>query len=153
MLGWMILPLRRYVDFRGRSRRREFWLFVLFVWLVYAVLFFAFLGSSFSFDDVIDGQDRVVTSMASLMFGGTGILIGLWWLVTLLPMLAVTVRRLHDRDLSGWWLLGAYAAGLIPLVNLVTWAALMIVLLLPGHPGANRYAPDPKDPTGADVFA
>jgi uncharacterized membrane protein YhaH (DUF805 family) len=149
----MFLPFRRMFDFRGRSRRLEFWLFLLLVWLVYAALIFAFIGSGFSLDQAIDARDRGWTAWVPTVFGGTGALLGLWWVVTLLPALAVTVRRLHDRDLSGWWLLGAWIAGLIPLINVLTWLALIVVLMLPGGAGANRHGPDPKDPTGADIFA
>ena len=153
MLGWMILPLRRYIDFSGRSRRLEFWSFALFVGLVYALLFFAFLGSGFSLDAVIDGRSDGFLAFVPFLFGGTGMLLSLWWLVTLVPSIAVTVRRLHDRDLSGWWYLVAVVAGLVPLLNLFTAIALFVVLVLPGTPGSNRFGPDPKDPTGADVFA
>ena len=153
MLGWMILPFKRYVDFLGRSRRREFWLFIALIWLVYAVLLFAFIGSGFSLDMLIDSGDRGLSSVLPVVFGGAGSLLGLWWLVTLVPTLAVTVRRLHDRNLSGWWLLGAWIASIIPLVNFAAWIVMLVLLLLPGNEGLNAYGPDPKDPAGADIFA
>jgi uncharacterized membrane protein YhaH (DUF805 family) len=153
MLGWIFLPFRRATDFRGRSRRLEFWAFSLTVWLVYAVLLFAFIGTGFSLDHMFDAEEQGWSTLASTMFGGAGLLIGVWWLVTLLPSLAVTVRRLHDRDLSGWWLVGAWIAAFIPLLNMLAWLTLLIVLMLPGNRGANQRGQDPKDPTGADIFA
>ncbi len=153
MLGWMILPFRRTFDFRGRSRRLEFWMFSLLVWLVYALLIFAFIGSGFSLDQAIGAGDQGWLVLVPAVFSGAGWLIGVWWLITLLPSIAVTVRRLHDRDHSGWWLLVAWITGPIPLINMLTWLGLLIVLLLPGSPDANRHGPDPKDPTGADIFS
>jgi uncharacterized membrane protein YhaH (DUF805 family) len=153
MLGWMILPFRRYVDFAGRSRRLEFWAFALFVGLVYLILGMVLLGSGLSINTVIERGEDSASSLVSLMLGGSGVLLSIWWLVTLVPSIAVTVRRLHDRDLSGWWYLAAIVAGAIPLLNVLSGLALLVVLLLPGTPGPNRFGPDPKDPTGADVFA
>jgi uncharacterized membrane protein YhaH (DUF805 family) len=153
MLGWMVLPFRRYVDFAGRSRRLEFWSFALFVLLVYLILGLLLLGSGLSINAVIDRGEDSALSLVSLMLGGSGVLLSVWWLVTLLPTIAVTVRRLHDRDLSGWWYLAAVVAGVVPLLNVLTGLAMLVVMLLPGTPGPNRFGPDPKDPTGADVFA
>jgi uncharacterized membrane protein YhaH (DUF805 family) len=153
MLGWMVLPFRRYVDFAGRSRRLEFWAFALFVGLVYLILGMMLLGSGLSISTVIERGEDSALSLVSLMLGGSGVLLSIWWLVTLVPSIAVTIRRLHDRELSGWWYLAAIVAGAIPLLNVLSGLALLVVLLLPGTPGPNRYGPDPKDPTGADVFA
>jgi uncharacterized membrane protein YhaH (DUF805 family) len=67
--------------------------------------------------------------------------------------MAVSVRRLHDRDLSGWWYLAVIVTGVFPRLAALSSLAFLIVTLLPGTPGPNRFGPDPKDPTGADVFA
>jgi uncharacterized membrane protein YhaH (DUF805 family) len=152
-MGWMVLPLRRYVDFAGRSRRLEFWAFTLLVWAVYAILLLALVAGGFGVGTLIDDGARGASAFFTLTLGGAGLVIWGWWLVTLLPTLAVTVRRLHDLERSGWWLLAAIVGGILPLINLVTWLALFVVMLLPGTRGANRYGPDPKDPTEADVFA
>jgi uncharacterized membrane protein YhaH (DUF805 family) len=68
---------------------------------------------------------------------GLGLLGGLYSLATLVPGIAVTVRRLHDTDRSGWWLL-------IALVPVIGALVLFIIMVLDSHPGENRYGPSPK---------
>jgi uncharacterized membrane protein YhaH (DUF805 family) len=68
---------------------------------------------------------------------GIGLLGGLYSLATLVPGIAVTFRRLHDTDRSGWWLL-------IALVPVIGALVLFILMVLDSHPGANRYGPSPK---------
>lgn len=105
-MAWMILPLKRYAQFSGRSRRKEYWMFVLFILLVnlgFVALMFAAGGAS------------IFAAMSSpdptTMMAGAGIvaiiygLSLLFSLAILIPWLAVHVRRLHDTDRSGWWLL------------------------------------------------
>lgn len=85
----------------------------------------------------------------------------MWALATLIPSLAVTVRRLHDRNMTGWYLVGLIVAvvvlSMIPLIGpilvLVLEIGYIVVLALPGTPGANKYGADPKDPNSAEVFA
>lgn len=105
--------LKKYVDFEGRARRQEYWTFFL-VNLVIAIV----LG-------IIGG------------IIGTGILSNLYALAILLPSIAVGVRRLHDRDMSGWFMLLA----LIPFVGGII---LLVLFALEGTPGSNRFGPDPK---------
>ena len=71
---------------------------------------------------------------------------------SLIPSIAVTVRRLHDRDMSGWWYLGLAVASAIPLVGFAASIALFVLMVLPGTDGGNRFGPDPKNPYGQDVF-
>ena len=73
--------------------------------------------------------------------------------VFLVPSIAVVVRRLHDRDMSGWWYLGIIVASMIPIVGTLASIALLVLMVLPGTPGPNRFGPDPKDPANAAVFA
>ncbi len=68
-------------------------------------------------------------------------------------MIAVAVRRLHDRNLSGWWYLAATLFGFIPVIGFLGSIAFLVVMLLPGTDGPNRFGEDPKDPHSADVFA
>ena len=123
MLDWMTMPLKRYTDFAGRSRRKEYWMFVLGVWLVMIAL-------------------SVIEAMAGLsgMVGGAyGPLTTLFYLGILIPAIAVAIRRMHDQDRSGWWIL-------FPIVNIV-------FLFIDGTKGPNRFGPDPKDPAGTEVFS
>ncbi|MEM1050609.1 MAG: DUF805 domain-containing protein [Pseudomonadota bacterium] len=153
-MHWAILPLKRYFDFSGRSRRMEYWSFTLFMALVAVVL----IGPLFldimtaAVNDPLSADADPFAGMGTL--GAVGIsLYGLFVLAVFIPSLAVTVRRLHDRDLSGWWYLGLIVASLIPLVGIIASIAFIVLMFLPGTEGANRFGPDPKDPHSADVFA
>lgn len=154
MLDYMFMPFRRYADFNGRSRRMEFWSFGLFNMIVYLVLggvFVATTGTLSSLGNIENGGG--IGAITSVMFGGVGLLLVIYWLATIVPSLAVTVRRLHDRDMSGWWYLGFMVLSMIPLVGFVAGIAFLVITFLPGTPGTNRFGPDPKDPLGAQVFA
>jgi uncharacterized membrane protein YhaH (DUF805 family) len=123
-MSWYLEALKKYAVFSGRSRRMEYWYFVLFNLVVYIV---------FSLIDALLGTFNVVQ--------GVGLLSGLYALAVLIPTLAVHVRRLHDIDRTGWWIL----ISLIPLIGTIV---LLVFALTPGTPGSNRYGPDPKQATG-----
>ena len=123
-MSWYLEALKKYAVFSGRSRRTEFWYFVLFNIIVTLVL------------SVIDRLIGTVIGASNL-----GILSGIYSLAVVIPTLAVTVRRLHDIDRTGWWIL----LGLIPLIGAIV---LLVFYLTPGTPGSNRYGPDPKQATG-----
>jgi uncharacterized membrane protein YhaH (DUF805 family) len=99
--------MKKYAVFKGRARRKEYWMFILLNMLVAFVVGF------------VDG-----------LIGTAPALGGLYNLAVLLPSIAVAVRRLHDSDRSGWWLL-------VPIVNLV-------FLIQDGTQGSNRFGPSPK---------
>lgn len=130
-MEWMILPLKRYAQFAGRSRRREFWMWVLFNWVVAIVL--ATVDTLIGF-----GSTSSVTTATSAAYSwySNGPLSMIWLLVTLIPNLSVSVRRLHDIDKSGWWLL-------ILLVPLVGFIVLLVFDCIEGTRGPNRFGPDP----------
>lgn len=139
MLNWMILPYRRFAEFSGRSRRREFWLFALFCWLVTIAIDIVFgTTQTYRQEDMFVAYSAVASSTA-------GKLTGLFNLINLVPSLAVSVRRLHDQDRSGWLLL-------LLLIPFLGWFALLVLFCLDGTRGNNRFGPDPKNPAGADVF-
>lgn len=112
----VVEPLRKYAVFSGRARRGEYWTFVAVVYVVYVVL--GGLGSSAKSPALLVAA-FVVTVMS------------------LLPAVAVTVRRLHDTDHSGWWSL----IGLVPFVGTVV---MLIFLCTESEPGENRFGPCPK---------
>ena len=122
-MSWYLEALKKYAVFSGRSRRKEYWYFVLFNIIVSIVL------------GVIDA---LLGTRGSVM--GAGLLSGLYGLAILIPSLAVSVRRLHDIDRSGWWILIA----LVPLIGTIV---LLVFALLEGTPGTNRYGPNPKEAT------
>lgn len=104
--------LRRYFDFKGRSTRSQYWLFVL-VALVLEIV--ALVVDSML---VQDAEVRPIT--------------GLLALAHLIPSLSVAVRRLHDINRSGWWVLIAF----VPLVGAIV---LIVFLCTPTQPGPNRF--------------
>lgn len=153
-MNWMIMPFKRYADFKGRSRRMEFWMFALLNSIVWLVLVMMQMGSTAGFAELAADEQSNPLAIYGVLFSGTfGILLALWGLVTIIPSIAVTVRRLHDRDMSGWWYLGVIIGSLIPLINILISLGFLILMFLPGTPGPNRFGPDPKDPTNAEVFA
>ena len=121
----MFAPLKRYFDFSGRSRRKEFWLWVLFVWVVLFVLMY--LDSALGLGGTATGYAEG-GSVGFNMTGGW--LTNLFALATIIPGIAVAVRRAHDQDKSGWFVL-------IPIYGL-------IMMFIEGTRGPNRFGPDPK---------
>ena len=154
-MNWMILPFKRYFEFSGRSRRKEFWMFQLLQVLVSFVLFAIMLsGGGAQFLAGVENENLDATVMGVPMMIG-GILAILWFLAAFIPSLAVTIRRLHDRNLSGWWYGGLLIASFIPIVNIfagIGMLVMLVVLMLDGTDGPNRFGPDPKDPSQAAVF-
>jgi uncharacterized membrane protein YhaH (DUF805 family) len=122
-MNWFMTAVKKYATFSGRSQRSEYWYFLLFYMIIYIVL------------AVVDG----ITGSFSAK-SGVGLLTGIFSLAMLLPSLAVTVRRLHDTDRSGWWIL----IGLIPLIGRIV---LLLFLVHDSGTGANRFGENPKAAT------
>ncbi|MBT8339690.1 MAG: DUF805 domain-containing protein [Desulfatitalea sp.] len=108
-MKWFVEVLKKYAVFEGRAHRTEYWMFILFYVLI-----------------------AVVLAIIEAVLGIFG-LNAIFALALLLPSLAVTVRRLHDTDRSGWWLL----IGLVPLAGIV----LLVFMLLPSNEADNPYGP------------
>lgn len=98
LMQWYLKVLKDYVAFTGRARRKEYWMFILFNFIV-----------------------SIVLSLVENMIGITQVLTGIYSLAVLLPSLGVTVRRLHDTGRSGWWIL----IGLIPLIGTIVLIVFM----------------------------
>lgn len=139
----------KYATFSGRASRSEYWWFFLFIMIVAIVLVGiggGIMGAS-GFADLQQGGDLPV---ASIIFFG---LAGLFYLAVLLPIIAVTVRRFHDRDLSGWYYLAALVLGFVPFVGILASIAAFVITVLKGTPGENKFGRDPLGPEhSADVF-
>lgn len=124
----MIAPLKKYADFQGRARRAEYWMFVLFQYLVLFGLML--LGR------LMAGGD-LENPISVIPFAAAG-------LALLIPSIAVTVRRLHDTNRTGWWIF----ISLIPLIGGI-W--LFVLTVLDGTPATNRFGPDPKGRGDSDT--
>lgn len=106
--------LKKYVDFSGRARRQEYWMYTLFTVGIVIVL------------AIIDFSLETYP-----------LFVGLYFLATFLPSLAVTVRRLHDIGKSGWW----YFITLVPFIGGI-W--LLVLTATAGQQQPNEYGPNPK---------
>lgn len=140
-MEWMLLPLKRYAQFSGRSRRREYWMFMLFGLLLFIVTMI--LDSLLGFGTTTRYAEVGGTGVAAGFQSTGGIITGLAMLALLLPSLAVGVRRLHDTDHAGWWIL----LGLLPLVGTIV---LLVFFCLDGSRGTNRFGADPKEEPPAE---
>lgn len=115
-MEWMTLALKKYAQFNGRSRRKEYWMFFLLQIIIFVI--------AQIIDNIIFGRPILYFVAA---------------LALIVPAIAVGIRRMHDTDHSGWWIL-------VPIVNLVFFCT-------EGTRGPNRFGEDPKSPGNADVFA
>ncbi len=100
-----------YTEFSGRASRPAFWWWALFVFLI---------GIAADIIGLLIGSITVVTAIVGLAL--------------ILPNLSVSIRRLHDTNRTGWWIL----IGLIPLIGLIV---LLIFYLQDSDPGENNYGP------------
>ncbi len=105
-MNYFIAVLKKYAVFTGRARRSEFWYFVLFNFIISWVL-------------------SIVFGLLKLPIIST-----LYSLAVFLPSIGVGIRRMHDINKSGWFIL-------IPIYNIILWAQA-------GDQGENQYGPDPK---------
>ena len=121
-----LLPFKRYAEFDGRSTRTEYFAFSLLNFCVYLFLFIL----------LFSGIDYGSTQVSGFTFIGLMMML-LYALGTFIPSMAVTVRRLHDQNKTGWLVLLSfipYIGGLI----------LLILMFLPGDDGQNQYGPNPR---------
>ena len=168
-MEWMFLPLKRYAQFSGRSRRMEYWMWILFTILAGIVLGIVDAVLGLSGDGSGSGNPL-----------RNGLLGNIFSLATFLPSLAVAVRRLHDTNRSGWWILlpvvplivaaiaffGGAASGtpfgsgsifivamLAGLVALICSILLLVWYCTAGTDGPNDYGDDPKSDIPSDLAA
>ena len=105
-MNWYVAVLKKYAVFSGRARRKEYWMFILF---------------------------NIIIAVAVGFVGGIiklPIIGSLYGLAVIVPAVAAGIRRMHDTDRSGWWLL-------LPFVNL-------FFAVQEGTRGVNSFGPDPK---------
>ncbi|QDE31047.1 MULTISPECIES: DUF805 domain-containing protein [Shewanella] len=118
-MDWYLKVLKQYFDFSGRARRKEYWMFGLISAVISIILTLVDMGVGL-YSDIY----------------GAGLLSSVYSLAILIPSLAVSVRRLHDSDHSGWWLLLV----LIPILGILIILAVMCF----NSKDDNEYGPNPK---------
>lgn len=114
-MNYYIEVLKKYAVFSGRARRKEYWMFVLFNFII-----------------------SIAISLVTTFIGALSFLSPLYTLAILIPSIAVGVRRLHDTNRSGWWFLLAF----IPVIGAIV---LIVFLAQDSQPGENQYGPNPKE--------
>lgn len=115
---WYLKVFRLYADFGGRARRTEFWIFTIFniIFAVVAAFFDALLGTTI--DDI-------------------GLIESLYGFIIFIPQFAVSVRRLHDIGISGWY-------NLIALIPYIGWLILIFLFCQDSQFHKNRWGENPK---------
>ncbi len=114
MIDWYVYVLTNYAKFDGRAGRAEFWYFALASMLI-----------------------NVGLGVFERLVLGHQLLSALYGFALFVPNIAVTARRLHDTDRSGWW-------QLLALVPVIGWIVLIVFLALEGQPNENRFGVIPK---------
>lgn len=126
-MNWYLTVLQKYAVFHGRACRSEYWFFILINIII-----------------------SIILNLIDLSIGtynpenGFGLLSGIYSLFVLVPTLAVMVRRLHDSNKTGWWLLLLF----IPIAGPIV---LLIFFVLDSTPGDNEYGPSPKTQINDDI--
>lgn len=119
-MNWYLKVMKSYATFKGRATRSEYWYFMLFyiLMLVLPLIIAGFIGLG------EDGKN-IMTGIALIVL-----------IIHIIPSLAVSVRRLHDINLSGWW----YLVSLIPYVGAIIFSILVMI----DSKEDNQYGPNPK---------
>jgi uncharacterized membrane protein YhaH (DUF805 family) len=147
---WAKRPLQKYAEFSGRAPRAEYWWYTLALIIVFVV--------ANVLEDLVGVGDMVMG-----LYGPLTLLLAL---ATIVPGLAVTARRLHDTNRSGWWMLIAIvpyfamgvmagmasasgsmgdvqSLGAVTIIAAVGGLVLLVFMVLPSKPGDNLYGPNP----------
>ena len=159
-VDWAKRPFQKYADFSGRAPRAEYWWYTLALIIAYIVIMIV----------------ESITGLRGMVFGVYGPITLLLALGTIVPNLAVGVRRLHDTNRSAWWLLliapylvfavmtvmafrsgnglaAMGAASLMGIAGFICCIVYLVFMVLPSQPGENRYGPNPYGDAGAAVAA
>ncbi len=131
-MAWYLLAWQRATDFSGRSRRTEYWMFQLFNLLAALVVGLV----AFLFGFIVSEKDGL---------NAFALCMGVFGVISFIPALSITIRRLHDIGRSGWWYLIAF-------VPLIGGLILFVFTLLDSDPDRNEYGPNPKVPGRATVI-
>ena len=122
-MEWFIKCIKQYADFKGRARRKEYWMF----FLIYLALGFLVTFAAIPIDVILETEGIIYITVMCLFV-----------LAFIVPIYAVTVRRLHDTGRSGWWIL----INFIPYIGGI-W--LFVLTCLDSEPGTNKWGENPKE--------
>ncbi|MGO8036635.1 DUF805 domain-containing protein [Rhizobium leguminosarum] len=135
----------KYATFSGRASRSEYWwsyLFYFLAMIAFVVVVSGVLAAS------VAGSGSSSLMIAVTVIGGFVVL------GTFLPAVGVQVRRFHDRNISGWWYLALFIVSMIPYIGIIAGITILVISMLPGTEGPNKFGPDPLRPEArAEVFA
>ena len=157
----------KYVTFSGRARRSEHWYFFLFITLVQIVLII-WVGSSIMgpvMEYISRGGDpndkeAIAEIVNPYRFSLSSIVMLIFWVGTLLPIIAVQIRRMHDIGRSGWWSMTYWAGSLLMYAPFIPTSISYLIFIIgtiwfiylacqDSQPGDNVYGPNPK---GEEAF-
>lgn len=127
-MGWYIGAWKKYAQFEGRARRKEYWMYYLFTFI--AIILAAIVGG------FLTAATNSPVPLVLLLVG--------YFLASFLPGLAVTVRRLHDTGRSGGW----FCISFVPYVG----GIILLVLCCQDSKPHNQYGPNPKDPNPVGFY-
>jgi len=119
-MSWYLIVMKNYLGFSGRARRKEYWFFQLFNFIILVIL---------------SGLDFIIFMLSDQTI--IGMLTGAYLLGSFLPGIAVTFRRFHDSGKSAWW----WLINFVPMVGTLIY---LFILFLDSEPGNNKYGPYPK---------
>jgi uncharacterized membrane protein YhaH (DUF805 family) len=123
-MSWYLLVWKKFAQFNGRSRRKEYWMFQL---VNVSILFPLYI-----FSRVMDNLDIQLNTGVAIFL----LIYCLYALASIVPILSCGARRLHDSGKTGWLVL----LGLVPIAGL----ALLALMAIDSDPGTNKYGPNPK---------
>jgi uncharacterized membrane protein YhaH (DUF805 family) len=141
----------KYATFSGRASRSEFWWFYLFFLIM-------LIGAA-----LILGGGIAMVGFSTTMLTVFSVIAGLIYLAILIPFFSVTVRRFHDRNLSGWWYGLVFVLNMVPnmmpdnipllAVSGIAAIASIVICCLKGTQGPNKYGADPLGGGEEDIFS
>ncbi len=129
-MSWYLKVLKQYIRFNGRAIRQEYWYFQIIHWLIIVSfgIVFSLMTDFLGIPESI--AEKLIMPFFSIYFFGT-----------ILPSLAVTIRRLHDTNRSGWWIL----LNLLNFIPFLGSLILFVFLVQDSQPGRNRFGRNPKE--------
>ena len=143
---------QKYATFSGRASRSEYWWFTLAYWLILivSVVLVLLVGGGLQYFAGANGSTNDGPPVLVIIFM---VLAAILFLAMLLPSIAVLIRRFHDVGISGWWYLAIIVVGMVPVIGTLIQFAPLVIALLKGTDGPNKYGPDPKNGGEAEIFA